>query len=59
MGCNPILECHCRVVAALTLMLGVNGHLNSFTLSKNRDISVFFMQSMAKKRVILGQKQNT
>ena len=27
MGCNSILERHCRVVAALTLTLGVNGFL--------------------------------
>ena len=27
MGCNPILERHCRVVATLTLTLGVNGPL--------------------------------
>ena len=29
MGCNPIQECHRRVVAALTLTLGVNGPLNA------------------------------
>ena len=29
MGCKPILEHHRRVVAALTLMFGVNGPLNS------------------------------
>ena len=28
-GCNPILEHHRRVVAALTLTLGVNGPLNA------------------------------
>ena len=28
MGCTPILERHRRVVAALTLTLGVNGPLN-------------------------------
>ena len=27
MGCNPILERHCRVVATLTLTLGVNAPL--------------------------------
>ena len=27
MGCKPILEHHCRVVATLTLTLGVNGPL--------------------------------
>ena len=29
MGCNPILECHCRVIAALTLALGVNRPLRA------------------------------
>ena len=41
MGCKPILERHCRVVAALTLTLGVNGPLEEFFLmSSSRPQSV-------------------
>ena len=49
MGCKPIMEHYCRVVAALTLKLGVNlnlrqtGHGLVFTLSiiknKNKKIN--------------------
>ena len=43
MGCKPILESHCRVVAALTVTLGVNGPLEQFflmSLSRSQSVNV-------------------
>ena len=36
MGCKPILERHCRLVAALTLTLGVNGPLSVNAAANDR-----------------------
>ena len=36
MGCNPILEHHCRVVAALLLTLSVNGPLDERKNDKHK-----------------------